>query len=137
LGAENRFEIMVLHVAPGFSLLALPDELTLFNPQFMQWEAERMIVEANLDLSRFLEAHRNDFREFPIVKKKVLLGTIAEKILDVASQESMDLIVMSPRQHRAVRRLFSRSITDRITREAPCPVLSVCPSRIERPSMAH
>jgi nucleotide-binding universal stress UspA family protein len=133
LGAGNRLEIMVLHVARGFASWPMPDELYFLSPQFLQWEADRAMVEASLDLSRFLEVQRDELPEISIVRRKVVLGPIAEKILDVACQESMDLIVMSPKPHGAFHRLLSRSITDRITREAPCPVLSVCPPQTQRP----
>ncbi|MGB7947139.1 MAG: universal stress protein, partial [Candidatus Binatia bacterium] len=41
--------------------------------------------------------------------------------------EKADLVVMSPRRHRGLGRIFSGNITDRVTRMSPCPVLSVTP----------
>lgn len=133
LGTVNGVEIVVLHVARELSAWKIPDELSLLEPRFLQWEADRVINEANLDLSRFLEGHRDDFRNNFIVRKKVVRGAVGEKIVDVACLESADLIIMSPNPHGAFRRLFSRSVTERITREAPCPVLSVCPPRMQEP----
>jgi universal stress protein A len=130
---QNCVEILVLHVAQNFSAWQIPDEISLLEPRFLKWEADRILGEAHLDLDRFLEGQRDDFRRNLIVRKKAVLGPVTEKILDVACQESVDLIVMSPRPHGAFRRLLSRSITDRITREAPCPILSVCPPRIQHP----
>ena len=133
LNTGNGVEIVVLHVARGFSTWAIPDELSLLERRFLQWEADRVINEANLDLSRFLEGHRDDCRKHFILRKKVVLGAVAEKIVEVACLESAELIVMSPKPYATFRRLFSRSVTEKITREAPCLVLSVCPPRMQEP----
>jgi nucleotide-binding universal stress UspA family protein len=50
---------------------------------------------------------------------------LVEKIVDVAVEEQIDLIVMAPRPFAPIKRIFFVSTADRITRRAPCPVLSV------------
>ena len=132
LAAQNNSELLVLHVTQALQLWQIPDELCLLDNQWIKWEVDRVHSEACLDLNRFLEAHRQDFGNIPAIRTKAVLGPVAPRIIEVAYSAEVDLIVMSPKPHGAVRRLFSRSITDQITREAPCPVLSVRPTRAQR-----
>ena len=55
-------------------------------------------------------------------------GSAAEEILKVAESERPDLIVMATHGRTSVRRLLLGSVTEKIVRTAPCPVLAV-PSR--------
>jgi nucleotide-binding universal stress UspA family protein len=132
LAAQNHSELLVLHVARGPQLWQIPDEFCLLDTQWIAWEVDRVISEARLDLNNFLQPHRHDFATVPAIRSKAVLGPVASRIIDAAYSEEADLIVMSPKPHGAVKRFFSRSITDQITREAPCPVLSVRPPRTER-----
>jgi len=132
LAAQNNSELLVLHVTQALQLWQIPDELYLLDEQWIKWEVDRVLSEARLDLNRFLEPHRQDFGKIPAIRTKAVLGPVAPRIIEVAYSEEVDLIVMSPKPHGPVRRLFSRSITDQITREAPCPVLSVRPPRTQR-----
>ena len=132
LAAQNKSELLVLHVARPLQLWQVPDEFSFLDCQWITWEVDRVIGEARLDLNNFLRSYHDDFAKIPAIRTKAVLGPVASRIIDVAYAEEVDLIVMSPKPHGAVRRLFTRSITDQITREAPCPVLSVRPPRTER-----
>jgi len=120
---ESKAELIVLHVANEFQAGELYSDETAFNPD--PWTADRMVSEAALDLNRFLKKHRDRACRVRALRKKVVLGQVVEKIVEIAEEEEADLIVMSPRAHGAMRRFFLGSVTDRVTREAPCPVLSV------------
>ena len=62
------------------------------------------------------------------VAVQVREGSAAEEILKVAESERPDLIVMATHGRTSVRRLLLGSVTEKIVRTAPCPVLAV-PSR--------
>jgi universal stress protein family protein len=79
-----------------------------------------------LDLNRFVEPSFGHFRRVGRMRCTVVLGDVAEKIVDVAGDEDADLIVMSPRRRGSFARLILGSATDKVTRLSPCPVLSVC-----------
>ena len=49
------------------------------------------------------------------------------RLLRYADAQAIDLIVLGVRGHGLMGTLFVGSTTDRIIRQAPCPVLSVCP----------
>jgi len=59
----------------------------------------------------------------PIVR----LGKVVEETLAAATEQRCDLIVVASEGAR-LSRLFGKSVTDRIVRQAPCPVLSMQPS---------
>lgn len=56
----------------------------------------------------------------------VKIGKVAAEIVAVAKEEQCDLIVMTSHGGR-LRRIFHGSFTDRVIRQAPCPVLSIQP----------
>ena len=133
LARENEADLLVLHVGSEFQVWEAFDEGTFFNDRVYKWEVDRVIREGHLDLNRFLEKHTEELRRVPRIRKKVVLGDVVERIVDVAREEEVDLIVISPRVHGTFRRFFLGSVTDRVTRRAPCPVLSVSQEKQARP----
>jgi universal stress protein A len=134
LAAENRGGLTILHVANEFAAWELYcDEFTFIEPARRAWPTDRVLAEANLDLNRFIEPHLVAMQNIPTVNKRLVLGKIAEQIVTVAEEEKADLVVLSPRRNRGLRRILSGGITDRVTRMSPCPVLSVAPPLPSRP----
>ncbi len=52
-------------------------------------------------------------------------GDAAYEIVAMATENRMDLIVMASHRYSPVGKLFAGSVTDKVTRKAPCPVLWV------------
>lgn len=50
-------------------------------------------------------------------------GEAAHEIVALAEENKADLIVMSTHRYSPIGKLFAGSITDNVTRKAPCPVL--------------
>jgi nucleotide-binding universal stress UspA family protein len=61
------------------------------------------------------------------VRQIVALGSPFLKILQTAQEEGVDLIVMSTHGRTGLSHLLIGSITERVVRQAGCPVLSVRP----------
>jgi nucleotide-binding universal stress UspA family protein len=55
----------------------------------------------------------------------VRTGSAASTICEAAREEQLDLIIMPAHRHSALGRLFIGSVTQRVVRCAPCPVLVV------------
>lgn len=128
LAVENSAALTVLHVANEFAVWELySDEFSFLDHAACAWPADRVLSEARLDLNRFLEPQLNAMKRLSSVTKRVVLGPIAEQIVTAAEKESADIIVISPRRHRKFLRIFIGSITEKVTRMSPCPVLSVMP----------
>lgn len=125
---DTKAAVTVLHVANEFSAWELySDEFSFLDPAARAWPTDRVLSEASLDLNRFLEPHLEAMKKVCSVTKRVVLGPIPEQIVLAAEKESADIIVLSPRRHRKFLRIFTDSITERVTRMSPCPVLSVLP----------
>ncbi|MEJ2658429.1 MAG: universal stress protein [Desulfobacterales bacterium] len=59
-------------------------------------------------------------------KIEILEGKPNEELIRYARENKISLIVLGVRGQGLVERMFVGSTTDRVIREAPCPVLSVC-----------
>jgi universal stress protein A len=59
------------------------------------------------------------------VEHRLEEGDVAAAILRVARQEQSDLIVMGTRGRTGLRRLLGRSVTAKVRRKSPCPVVTV------------
>jgi nucleotide-binding universal stress UspA family protein len=58
-----------------------------------------------------------------------LSGEPYRELIDFAVKNKMDLIVLGVRGRGLMETLLLGSTTDRVARQAPCPVLSVCPAK--------
>ena len=124
--------VTVLTVLTSVPEDAFPDELGAFDeveeydePLYSseqrgrQWDAA--IGEANADIERTAAA----FRTATKVESRIEAGDVADTIGQVARQLAVDLIVVGNGKHSKLRQLTHRSVTDRVTRDAPCAVLVI------------
>lgn len=134
LSAEDRADLLILHVANELGAWEYySDDLPFAELNGKAWPADRVLSEASLDLTRFLEHSIGDLNKAASASKRVIFGSVAERIAAVAEEERVDLIVMSPRRRRALRHLLFGSVTDTVTRISPCPVLSISAPLPSRP----
>jgi nucleotide-binding universal stress UspA family protein len=80
-------------------------------------EGERIVEEL---------ADRAASRDVSVVTD-VIQGGVPETILAYADRYDIDLIVMPTRGRTGLKRLFLGSVTERIVRESPVPVLTLHP----------
>ena len=133
LVSEQKSSLVILHVADK-NLWNLSMESEIYaGYQRDVWPLDRILSEAALDLNHFLEPRLPMLRQVTSVTKRVVLGPIAEQIVAVAEQEDADLVIMAPRRNSGLRHWIRGSITDQVTRNSPCPVLSVTPPLPSQP----
>jgi nucleotide-binding universal stress UspA family protein len=65
---------------------------------------------------------------YPKVDGAVVSGTVAHEILAVAKSREVDLVVMGTHGLRGWQRALLGSVTERIVRTSPVPVLTVPPA---------
>jgi nucleotide-binding universal stress UspA family protein len=136
LARESRAELVFFYVAPNpFYQLPYGRELDLILardgiPRFTIGE---WLEHARLELKRFIHSNFGSETGNVTCTLRVGLGRITDEIVATACQEEADLVVMAKRKRGFARRLFSRSISEAVSRRAPCPVLSICPLQIIRP----
>ena len=113
-------ELALLHVVPP---LPIPLE-GYFPPQMYQELVEGASREAQAALEGLLARMAE-----PRVKARARVeeGPAAQRILDVAREESADLVVVGTHGRTGFGRILLGSIADRVVRVAPCPVLTVRP----------
>ena len=67
------------------------------------------------------------FKSVSKPKTKILIGDIAEEIINYIKAEGIDLIIIGTHGRKGMDRIILGSIADRVIRSAPVPVLSVNP----------
>jgi nucleotide-binding universal stress UspA family protein len=73
-------------------------------------------------LQEFMKKHTHDEVQPELAVHE---GVAADSILSFAQERKMDLIVMGTHGRRGFDRLVLGSVTDRVMRTAPCPVLAI------------
>jgi nucleotide-binding universal stress UspA family protein len=76
---------------------------------------------------RMATAMKENLQQFPKLETMVLLGSPADKILEVAKKENIDLIIMGAHGRKGLERAIFGSVADKVVNGAPCPVLTIRP----------
>ena len=136
LARELAAEVTILHALPVAAMKEpflnqyAPGDLagpaaTPISPSQSNFEV--MFERKKQVLRSFLEERiANELLKAVKVNAVIKVGKVAEEIVAVAKEEQCDLIVMTSHGGR-LRRLLHGSFTDRVIRQAPCPVLSIQP----------
>jgi nucleotide-binding universal stress UspA family protein len=141
LARRNSAQLIVLHITSFPTLSQYPScELG----HFYQWEqfarrfkTDHVFAEGERRVREFIRekfAAESDGVEW---KPRIALGRVSEGILLAAFQEEVDLIVLARRKGSKLTRLFTRSISETVSRNAPCPVLSIDTTQFVRLSLAR
>jgi universal stress protein A len=128
LAQRNGAQLIVFHTTSFPTLWQYPCELD----SFYRWE--EMVSKFKMD--RLLAAAERRVRGFVCEKfgiesdavawkPKIALGRVADEIVTAALQEDVDLIVLNRRQRALLPRFLARGILEQVSRNAPCPVLSL------------
>jgi universal stress protein A len=127
LAQKTQAEVVVLHVtqkkeANAFlDLLAVMEGAPMLNPP-ATIPVDRLLSEKALDLYRFIEKVVRNPGPLKI-RRKVVLGNEAEKILGVAGEKNIDLVVLTvPQKSLFPYQMAGGKLLKMISR-MPCPVL--------------
>jgi nucleotide-binding universal stress UspA family protein len=71
---------------------------------------------------------KEEFKAFKKVEARVAQGAPAEKIIETAKKEGVDLIIMGTHGRKGLERAIFGSVCDKVVRTAPCPVLTISPA---------
>ena len=66
-----------------------------------------------------------EFRERVELRTIVKVGPVKEDILDIVHDEKIELVVMGTHGRTGLSHVLAGSVTERVVRDAPCPVLAV------------
>lgn len=117
----HRFNaaLLVLYVAPPVTLFPS----FYVNINMASFEAEVQLA-AGQQMAIIAQDH---FRDFPQLETRVELGLPADKILEVAGQDEIDLIVMGTHGRQGIERAIFGSVAFPVVQSAPCTVVTLHP----------
>ena len=137
LAKENGAQLIIFHTTSFPSLSQYP--CCELEPYY-QWEQlvskfkmDHLLAEAECKVKNFVCEKFGVESNGVAWKPRVALGRVSEEIVVAALQEKVDLIVLARRKGRSLTRLFTRSISETVSRNAPCPVLSIDATQFIRP----
>jgi nucleotide-binding universal stress UspA family protein len=112
-------ELHLLYVVQDLSLF-VPDPVA-GGPPFPP-PVEQITAAVRTSLDRLIE--ENQLRRFP-VHAEVREGAPFQEIIVYAREKQIDLIVMGTHGRTGLAHVLMGSVTERVVRKAPCPVLTV------------
>jgi nucleotide-binding universal stress UspA family protein len=113
IAKQNDGEVFVVHIVPvDMDVSGMPQYVDLIKRQ------------EGIDRDRLVAIAQ---QRLPDVKWDIVdeMGDPAEVIDKLAKREGADLIVMVTHGRRGLARLIEGSISERVLRRAPCPVLAI------------
>jgi nucleotide-binding universal stress UspA family protein len=121
----KRFEaeLHVLFVARVFQYFT---SIYVPHPSINTFEKE-LIEGAEKRMDEFKEEYLADL---PAVKTSVILGDAAEKILEYAKNEDMDMIIMGTHGRKGLDRVIFGSVAEKVVKMAPVPLFIINPYKV-------
>lgn len=121
-------EVTVYHVLSPGDLMELRDEIERVNTtNYMSRQPRQLLEMHRTALSRFLKEHFSDLLPLVETREKVEMGKADKSIVNLAKTEGSDLIVISTHGRTGLSHVLVGSVTEKVVRQAPCPVLSIHP----------
>jgi nucleotide-binding universal stress UspA family protein len=112
-------EIYLLHVVQNLSVM-IPDMITV-TPAVMP-SVEQLTASVRSALERLVKENQLDSTRLQL---EVREGTPFYEIIQFAKEKEIDLIVMGTHGHTGLAHMLLGSVTEKVVRKAPCPVLTV------------
>jgi nucleotide-binding universal stress UspA family protein len=122
LGAE----VTLLYVLSGEEFLEYGEKLReriVNDPTFRV--PDPFLKEYEVAVKRFLTDHFADNIPSVRVREQVEIGDLDEEIVSEAEKQKVDLIVLAARKITGIARFLKSDIIEKVTRKAPCPVLTI------------
>jgi universal stress protein A len=116
IAASQGATLLLVHIAP---VVMIP----------MEWALEPYKAAAE-DAKERLEKIASQLRNEVKCEVIVRVGDPAQGIIGVATGAEADLIVMATHGRTGISHLVLGSVTERVVREAPCPVLTIRPETL-------
>jgi nucleotide-binding universal stress UspA family protein len=112
-------ELCLLHVVQDLAVF-IPDMVTVAPPITPTIKQLTVAVQAAFD--KLIEEH--DLKRFRVTRE-VREGAPFYEIIRYAKEADIDLIVMGTHGHTGLAHVLLGSVSEKVVRKAPCPVLTV------------
>ena len=118
VAGHYRAKLVVQHIV---ELWRHPDAGFVASAELYEEYSQALRESGKEQLQEFVKKHSHDEIQPDIL---VQVGVAADSILSFAQSQETDVIVMGTHGRRGFDRLMLGSVTDRVMRTAPCPVLA-------------
>lgn len=90
---------------------------------------QELFTSAEERMDKFCQDNEASFKALGVtaLSSKVLMGDVAEQIIDYAINEQGNLIVMGTHGYKGLEKIMFGSIADKVVKAAPCPIMTVNP----------
>jgi len=90
---------------------------------------EELMTGAEERMTTFIDELKVDCAEFGVkeIRNKVLIGDVAEQIVEYATNIEADLIIMGTHGYKGLEKIMFGSVADKVVRSALCPVTTINP----------
>ncbi|GAB6193387.1 universal stress protein [Desulfocastanea catecholica] len=95
-------------------------------PFAVEYEA-KMLADAQTKMANLLEDNRE---KAPGCTGEVVVGDPVDTIVDTAKGKEADLIIIGTHGTKGLEKILLGSVTERVLKRAPCPVLTMNPYKI-------
>lgn len=130
LAKDMGAEVTVYHVVSEDEIIRYGEEIKeRLAANYAFRPPDSILGSYQMELSRFLNDHFSDLTPWVKIREKVELGRPDKNIVDRARVEASDLIVISTHGRTGLSHMLMGSVTEKVVRSAPCPVLSIHPER--------
>ena len=128
LAQSFNAEVTVYHVINRDEIMQFSEQLRRFGNQIAIGQHTVDVLEESQDaLSHFLRDNITDLLPLVKVQTKVEMGLAYKNIVERARDDGADLIVMSTHGRTGFSHVLLGSVTEKVVRTAPCPVVSIRP----------
>jgi len=116
-----------LHVI--FIVQNFEDYSGFFVPQMNVPNIEHeLYIGAQEQMESFCKEHSSCFEKAGVeVTNEVLVGDVAEKIVEYAQDHNADMIIMGTHGYKGLERIMFGSVADKVVKSAACPVTTINP----------
>jgi hypothetical protein len=88
LAEDEKASLIILHGASDLDPWELySEDLAFIGSGHKIWPLDRVLAEAGLDLTRFLEPSMQSLKSIPLATKRVVLGPVPQQITPIADEE--------------------------------------------------
>jgi nucleotide-binding universal stress UspA family protein len=90
---------------------------------------QELFTSAQERMDKFCQDNEEFFKALGVtaLSSKVLMGDVAEQIIDYAINQQGNLIVMGTHGYKGLEKIMFGSIADKVVKAAPCPIMTVNP----------
>lgn len=137
LARDAGAELIVLHVVNYEEITQFQrgsDEVAVAD--FSSRAPQKLLERHQHALRGFLKENCSDLLPLVEIEEKVEFGRPDKSIIEEARSAGVDLIVISTHGRSGLSHMILGSVTEKVVREASCPVLSIRPDLVKEETIA-